>query len=119
MLSDAWERVVEGMGQTVMVQGERGVGKSRLCYELRQQLAGAPHTWLKCRCSLYTSGTVFRPIMELVRKPCPSSPPTLRRRNSRNSSAALERGGFPADEALPLLAEWLGAAGKRDTRRCR
>ncbi len=36
-LSDAWERVVDGTGQTVLVQGEPGLGKSRLCYQLREQ----------------------------------------------------------------------------------
>jgi class 3 adenylate cyclase len=38
VLADAWERVVEGMGQTVVVQGEDGIGKSRLCCQLRAQL---------------------------------------------------------------------------------
>ena len=107
VLTDAWERVVEGMGQTVLVQGEPGIGKSRLCYELRQQLARGPHTWLECRCSPYTSGTAFRPIIELVQQALSFQPADTPADKLEKLSAALERGGFPADEALPLLAEWL------------
>ncbi len=107
VLTDAWERVVEGMGQTVLVQGEPGIGKSRLCYELCRQLARAPHTWLECRCSPYTSGTAFRPIMELVQQALSFQPADAPAEKLQKLSAALERGGFPADEALPLLAEWL------------
>jgi class 3 adenylate cyclase len=49
MLLDAWERVLDGTGQTVLVHGEPGVGKSRLVYELRERLGAAPHTWLALR----------------------------------------------------------------------
>jgi class 3 adenylate cyclase/tetratricopeptide (TPR) repeat protein len=107
VLMDAWERVVEGMGQTVLVQGEPGVGKSRLCYELRKLLARGPHTWLECRCSPYTSGTAFRPIIELVQQALSFQPADTPADKLEKLTEALERGGFAADEALPLLAEWL------------
>src|SRR5262249_52391798 len=65
-LAGARGRVVGRMGQTVLVQGEAGIGKSRLCHQLREQLSGEPHMWLECRCSPYTSATAFRPVIELV-----------------------------------------------------
>src|SRR5262249_1605533 len=65
-LADAGERGGEGMGRAMLVQGDAGIGKSRLCCQLREQLAGQPHTWLECRCSPYTTGTPFRPVIELV-----------------------------------------------------
>jgi class 3 adenylate cyclase len=47
-LVERWERAQDGEGQTVLVQGEGAVGKSRLVYELRERLAAVPHTWLEC-----------------------------------------------------------------------
>jgi class 3 adenylate cyclase/tetratricopeptide (TPR) repeat protein len=107
VLRDAWERVVEGQGQTVLVQGEAGLGKSRLCYELRERLTGEPHTWLECRCSPYTSGTAFRPVIELVEQALSFQAADTPAEKLAKLGAGLLRGGFAADEAGPLLAEWL------------
>jgi len=107
VLADAWERVAEGMGQTVLVQGEAGIGKSRLCYQLREQLGDQPHTWLECRCSPYTAGTPFRPVIELVEQALtfqPTDPPADK---LGKLQIGLERGGFAGDETVALLAEWL------------
>lgn len=109
VLGDAWERVVEGTGQTVLVQGEAGLGKSRLCRELRERLAGEPHTWLECRCSPYTADSPFRPAIELMEQALTFEPTDPLAAKLEKLGAGLARGGFEADEdAVPLLAEWLG-----------
>ena len=107
VLADAWERVVEGMGQTVLVQGEAGIGKSRLCYQLREQLGDQPHTWLECRCSPYTTGTPFRPVIELVEQALAFQPADTPADKLGKLQIGLERGGFAGDESVALLAEWL------------
>ena len=107
VLRDAWEHVADGIGQTVLVQGEAGLGKSRLCYELRQQLAGERDTWLECRCSPYTAGTAFRPIVELVEQALAFQPADTSAEKLGKLGAGLARGGFAIDETAPLLAEWL------------
>jgi len=66
MLVDRWERAQDGEGQTVLVLGEAGVGKSRLVYQLHEHLAAVPHTWLECDATPYTEGTPFYPIIALV-----------------------------------------------------
>jgi class 3 adenylate cyclase len=107
VLADAWERVVEGMGQTVLVQGEAGIGKSRLCYQLRAQLGDQPHTWLECRCSPYTTGTPFRPVIELVEQVLAFQPTDTTADKLGKLQIGLERGGVAGDEPVALLAEWL------------
>src|SRR5215472_16940332 len=107
VLADAWERVVEGMGQAVLVQGDAGIGKSRLCYQSRKQLGDQPHTWLECRCSPYTTGTPFRPVIELVEQALTFQPTDTPTDRLGKLQAGLARAGFAGDETVALLAEWM------------
>jgi class 3 adenylate cyclase/tetratricopeptide (TPR) repeat protein len=65
-LLDRWDAARAGHGSAVLVIGEAGVGKSRLTYELRQQLSDGDHLWLECGASSYTQGSVLRPAIDLV-----------------------------------------------------
>ncbi len=106
VLADAWERAAEGMGQTVLVLGEAGIGKSRLIYQLRERLVDAPHTWLECPCDPYPTATAFRPVIELVEQVI-----FVRRTDSPADKLAMviqavHRTGL-GDETIALFAEFL------------
>src|SRR5262245_18069352 len=81
MLLDAWERVLDGTGQTVLVYGEPGVGKSRLVYELRERLGTG------ARAARRAAGEPGRGICGLqARLPC-AVPTGLHRRDGRGGPA--------------------------------
>src|SRR5262249_54065813 len=65
-LVERWARAQDDEGQTVVVLGEAGVGKSRLVYQFHEHLTAVPHTWLECSGTPYTEGTPFHPVMALV-----------------------------------------------------
>jgi hypothetical protein len=51
LLSRRWAKAKSGEGQVVLLFGEAGIGKSRLCAELMEGLAAEPHTRLRYFCS--------------------------------------------------------------------
>jgi len=108
VLLDRWERVLDGEGQTLLVQGAAGIGKSRLILALRERLFPDAHTWLECRGSLYTRGSPFHPMIELLEAGLSFSA----RDTPAEKSSKLERGialaGFAARDALPPIAGLLG-----------
>jgi class 3 adenylate cyclase len=60
-LCELWTDVAAGHGQVVVLEGEAGVGKSRMAYELRQgDAAGA--SWLTVQCSPLASEKPFGPF---------------------------------------------------------
>jgi class 3 adenylate cyclase/predicted ATPase len=106
-LIERWEESRNGRGQTILIIGDAGVGKSRLVQAMRERLAEEPHTWLECRASPYTQKSALHPVIELVEQGLAFA---------ANDTAAdkittLERGlglaGFSLTDTVPLFAELL------------
>ena len=103
-----WEQAQERDGQAVLIAGEAGIGKSRLLQAFRERLAETPHTWLECRCSPYTQGSAFHPVIELVEQGL-----GFRSDDDARGQAAPARGGdrgtraLERADAVPLLAALL------------
>jgi len=126
LLRRHWRLASEGRGQSVLIVGDPGIGKSRLVRELASVLrnpeasrsrrpdtqggAGATGSpiWLQSRCMPENRNNALHPVIELLQRYLgfrPGSDDGERRRK-------LEQflGGFDVDRAtaMPLLASLLG-----------
>ena len=68
LLRDHWRRAQAGEGQTVLIQGEAGIGKSLLVQQLAYHVAPASAVLLEGRCSPYYQNTAFYPVIELLER---------------------------------------------------
>ncbi len=67
LLLRAWDGSSHGRGQVVLIQGEAGLGKSRLAEGLREA-AGKDHIWVAIRCSPFHTASAFHPIIEHLKR---------------------------------------------------
>lgn len=109
-LLERWDRVLNGSGQVVLIEGEAGIGKSRLVRAFRERLEDVDHGWLQCRGSSYHVNTALHAIVELVERTLDLSPDDT----AEQREAKFERGAglfvqeYP--EVVPLLADLLYVA---------
>lgn len=68
LLLERWEQVKAGQGQVLLLNGEAGIGKSRLVQVLKERIAGEPHTRLECRCSPYYQNSAHYPVIDLLQR---------------------------------------------------
>jgi class 3 adenylate cyclase/tetratricopeptide (TPR) repeat protein len=67
-LTKRWENAMEGEGQAVLLQGEAGIGKSRLLQTLRMQLREAPHTEIIFYGSPQHQTSAFWPVIQQLHR---------------------------------------------------
>ncbi|MFQ5854951.1 MAG: tetratricopeptide repeat protein [Anaerolineae bacterium] len=74
ILREAWERVLAGQPQFVLISGVAGIGKSRLLAEFRAQLVGEDIRVLQTCSYEMERSLVYRPVLELVNEHLPQRP---------------------------------------------
>src|SRR5271165_3146617 len=96
-----------GEGQTVLISGEAGIGKSRLSAWLAEQVADMAHTRLRYQCSPYHRDSALYPFAQQFERAAgiaPQEPPEVK-------LDKLERVLGPAtdrlNEVAPLIASML------------
>jgi class 3 adenylate cyclase len=66
-LREALEKALSGAGQVVALVGEAGVGKSRLLFEMRDQLPKNEWTYFEGRCLHFGGSMAYLPILGILR----------------------------------------------------
>jgi class 3 adenylate cyclase/tetratricopeptide (TPR) repeat protein len=64
MMQDCWALASEGEGQVVLVQGEAGIGKSRLIEAFRDHVAETPHAQMTWFCAPNYSDSALFPVVD-------------------------------------------------------
>jgi predicted ATPase len=107
-LLERWNQVVEGVGQTVLISGEAGIGKSRIVRVLKEHVAKNPQAWLtECFCSPYQSNTPLFPIIDLFDRAIFNSE-RLRNANSYKKLVGfLTQYGMSSPEMITIFSSLL------------
>ena len=107
LLLRSWEQSKEGLGQVVLLNGQAGIGKSRLVEALRDHVAEEGNNWIAFRCSPYYTTSALYPVIEYLQQ----SLGFERKDTAEGKLAKLEQMfrtySFPLEEALPLFAALL------------
>ena len=68
LLLDRWALARDGEAQVVLLSGEAGIGKSRICQALRERLSGGPSVTVLLQCSPYFQGSALYPVVQHLQR---------------------------------------------------
>jgi class 3 adenylate cyclase/tetratricopeptide (TPR) repeat protein len=105
LLLRAWESSCHGRGQVVLIQGEAGVGKSRLVEGLREATT-RDHIWVALHCSPFHTASALHPVVEHLKRVFGWQPEDTAPQYLAKLEAGL--GGFrtlPLAESVQLFAD--------------
>jgi len=118
LLASRWEATLDGERPALLVEGEAGIGKSRLVRALKEHVAADASAWLtECACSPFHTSTAFYPAIDLLSRVvlrfARGEPPAERLAKIEGFVAQY---GLPLAENVPLLGDLLGVpyAGRFD-----
>ena len=109
LLMECWEQVKVGRGQVVLLNGEAGIGKSRLVQVVKEHVAQESGAWMtECRCSPYHQNSALYPVIDVLERAALS----FEREDAPAEKLTKLEGylvqhGFSLEETVPLFATLL------------
>jgi class 3 adenylate cyclase/tetratricopeptide (TPR) repeat protein len=107
MLLERWEQAKDGEGQVVLLEGEPGIGKSRITQVLRDRVADEPHVRLRYQCSPYYTNSAFYPIIDQLERAAEFGREDSTDVKLDKLEAALAQSTEEVTKIAPLLASML------------
>jgi class 3 adenylate cyclase/predicted ATPase len=107
LLQRAWEASKAGHGQVVLINGEPGIGKSRLLQGLREQLDDATYLWVPIHCSPYHAQSALHPVIEQLKRAFRWDAGDTADTRLEKLEQTLSGSSFELQEVVPLYATLL------------
>ena len=105
LLVRSWEAAKERRGQVVLIQGEAGIGKSRLLEALREHVPEEDYVWVAARCSPFHTNSALYPVIEHMKRVMSWKPEDDVEARLEKLEGALRTQSLPLEEVVPLYAE--------------
>ncbi len=110
-LRQRWAQVTAGTGQSILLSGESGIGKSRLVQELIRHARETPHSALECRCVPEGRNSALSPVVDLLERMLGVSRGSPPEQVISGLEALLSQHGFELPEVMPLFLGLLSVKG--------
>ncbi len=107
-LMTAWKTAAQGVGKTVLIQGEAGIGKTRLLHTVKEYLVGQPHAVRELYCFPESSQSPLHPLIAMLEETFGFVPGDEAEVRASKLTGYLEA-HYPdsARQAVPLLMQLL------------
>jgi tetratricopeptide (TPR) repeat protein len=107
LLRERWTQVQEGLGQVVLLNGEPGIGKSRLVQALKEHLAGERYTRIEYRCAADTQHSALYPVITHLERALAFAKEDTPEDKLQKLETALASAAVPLPDTVPLVAALL------------
>lgn len=107
LLLERWTAAQAGDGQVVLLNGEPGIGKSRLAQEVKERLLPQEATCLEFRCSPYAQNSAFSPVLAHLQRILQFEREDAPQSKLAKLQQTLTRYHFPQADTFSLLAALL------------
>jgi class 3 adenylate cyclase/predicted ATPase len=106
-LLECWSSAKSGKGQSVLLAGEAGIGKSRLAESFSERLTSEPHIQLRYQCHSFCQSSAFHPIINELERAARHRREDTAEQKLEKLQRLLASSNGEAHEALPLFASLL------------
>ncbi len=111
LLVGRWREAIGGDGQVVLLSGEAGIGKSRLCRSVRDRLVDEPHQTIQFQCSPYHTNTALYPVIHCLQQAAELTSEDDAYLQRRKLHALASTSAIEDQTTVSLLAELLSVPG--------
>ena len=107
LLLGRWQTACEGERQLVLLTGEAGIGKSRMCMALASRIAAEDHFVIRLQCSPFHTHSALHPVITSFERIAGLTLAMDPAEKLQRVTAELQRSGDVAPETIALFAALL------------